>query len=64
MIPDRPPPLAPGAAPAARLEAFLLALARAAGAGLRWRLVRTFPYRMTLVGARIDGRPSGETSAS
>lgn len=47
--------------PLSVLKAFrpreLLALARAAGpaaAGFRWRVVRTFPYRMTLVGARAD----------
>lgn len=35
----------------------LISLARAGGpaaAGFRWRLIRTFPYRMALVGARID----------
>lgn len=35
----------------------LAALARAADGeapGFRWRLTRTFPYRMTLVGARIE----------
>lgn len=36
------------------------AIARAAGAttapGFRWRLTRTFPYRMTLVGVRCDRR--------
>lgn len=45
----------------------LLALARAAGAatsGFRWRLVRTFPYRMTLAGMRIDDPPSRKSSAS
>jgi len=57
--------------PLSVLKAFrpreLLSLARAAGpagAGFRWRLVRTFPYRMTLVGARVDvpaprGAPDG-----
>jgi SAM-dependent methyltransferase len=46
--------------PLSVLKAFrpreLGSLARAAGpaaAGFRWRLVRTFPYRMTLVGARV-----------
>lgn len=48
--------------PLSVLKAFrpeeLLSLVRAAGpeaAGFRWRLVRTFPYRMTLVGARVGG---------
>jgi hypothetical protein len=57
--------------PLSVLKAFrpgeLLSLARAAGpaaAGFRWRLVRTFPYRMTLVGARVGasaprGAPDG-----
>ncbi|MGH7544227.1 MAG: methyltransferase domain-containing protein, partial [Gemmatimonadota bacterium] len=47
--------------PLSVLKAFrpaeLLSLARAAGpeaAGFRWRLVRTFPYRMTLTGIRIE----------
>ena len=51
--------------PLSVLKAFrpqeLLSLARAAGppaAGFRWRLVRTFPYRMTLVGARVGDPPS------
>ncbi|HKY59520.1 MAG TPA: methyltransferase domain-containing protein [Gemmatimonadota bacterium] len=46
--------------PLSVLKAFrpeeLLALARAAGpevAEFRWRLTRAFPYRMTLVGARV-----------
>lgn len=49
--------------PLSVLKAFapdeFLSLAHAAGADggppFRWRLERTFPYRMTLVGARCDG---------
>lgn len=47
--------------PLSVLKAFvpgeLAALARGVGGealGFRWRLTRTFPYRMTLVGARFD----------
>lgn len=54
--------------PLSVLKAFrpeeLLALARAAGleaAGFRWRLERTFPYRMTLVGARV-GAPAPQVT--
>ncbi|MGH7588639.1 MAG: methyltransferase domain-containing protein [Gemmatimonadota bacterium] len=50
--------------PLSVLKAFrpeeLLSLVRAtgpAGNGYRWRLVRTFPYRMTLMGSRVDDRP-------
>lgn len=57
--------------PLSVLKAFLpqelLALARAGGpaaAGFRWRLVRTFPYRMTLVGARIGAAPTWEAVPS
>ncbi|HET9582288.1 MAG TPA: methyltransferase domain-containing protein [Gemmatimonadota bacterium] len=52
--------------PLSVLKAFrpdeLLSLARAAGPagdGFRWRLMRTFPYRMTLVGARVGAASGG-----
>ena len=52
--------------PLSVLKAFrpdeMLSLAHAAGAaghGFRWRLVRTFPYRMTLVGARVGAASGG-----
>ncbi len=57
--------------PLSVLKAFrppeLLSLARAGGpaaAGFRWRLFRTFPYRMALVGARIDAALTQEAVAS
>ncbi len=61
--------------PLSVLKAFdpaeLVRIARAAGpsaAGFRWRLSRTFPYRMTLIGARVADPPSrvppGSTSPS
>ncbi|MGH7549362.1 MAG: methyltransferase domain-containing protein [Gemmatimonadota bacterium] len=50
--------------PLSVLKAFrpeeLLRLARAGGpsvGGFRWRLERSFPYRMTLIGARVAGPP-------